>query len=116
MNPLYEVLTAAEAASLWNLEESTVRRALWQDRLVGRKSGGTHLTTMIAMRTNYGPMPEDSACDFIVENLTREDVRNWHEDCEATTNVENLMQACGVDCIQIWGSHDGPEPLHINIC
>jgi len=115
MNPFYEILTAAEAASLWDLDESTVRRALWQGRLEGRKSGGTHLVAMTAMREAYGPMPEHNACQFIQDNLTRQDVSAWHEDCEATPNVEDLMDAVGVECIQIWGSHDGVEPLDVLI-
>jgi len=115
MNPLYETITAAEAATLWNLAEGTVRRALWEGRLAGRKSGGTHLTTMAAMREAYGSMPKHNACDFITEHLTRDDVSSWHEG-ELTQHVEDLMMAAGVDCIQVWGSHDGPELVHVNLC
>ena len=116
MNPLYEVLTAAEAATLWDLEESTVRRALWEGRIIGRKSDGTHLVTMTEMQRAYGAMPTSNLCDFIVANLTREDVRAWHDECEMMQNVRDLLDAVGVDCIQIWGSHDGPEPLSVNLC
>lgn len=116
MNPLYQILTAAEAAALWDLESSTVRRAAWEGRLTYRKSAGTILVNIADMRERYGPMPEHNACDFIADNLSAEDVRQWHEESNATENVQALMDAVSVDCIQIWGSHDGPEPLHVNLC
>ena len=116
MNPLYEVLTAAEAAALWDLDDSTVRRAAWEGRIPYRKSAGTLLVMISDMRRQYGLMPEHNACDFIADNLTREDISQWHEECNATENVQALMNAISIDCIQISGSHDGPEPLHINLC
>ena len=117
MNPLYETLTATEAAALWDLESSTVRRAVWEGRIANqRKSAGTILVTMVEMREKYGPMPSHNAEDFIEDNLTCEDVQQWHEESNATENVEALMDAVDVDCIQIWGSHDGPEPLSVNLC
>lgn len=115
MNPIYEVLTATEAAALWDLESSTVRRAAWEGRIPYRKSAGIILVTMADMREIYGQILEWNACDFIAANLTEDDVREWH-DGEMTKNVEALMDAVGVDCIQIWGSHDGPEPVHVNLC
>lgn len=116
MNPLYKILTASEAAALWDLEGSTVRRAAWEGRIKYRKSAGTLLVTMADMRERYGPMPEHNACDFIVDHLTPDDVHQWHEESNATENVKALMAAVGLDCIQIWGSHDGPEPLGVNLC
>jgi len=116
MNPLYEVMNASEAARLWDLDESTVRRAIWDGRMKSRKSGGVNLVTQTVMREKYGPMPEHNAAGFIEEYLTREDVTTWHEECSATPHVETLMNAVGVDCIQIWGHPDGPESLSVNLC
>jgi len=114
-NELFQVLTAAEAAQLWNLEESTVRRALWQGRLTGRKSGGTHLVSMAEMKAAYGPMPEEQACQFIESNLMIQDIEAWHTG-EITENVQVLMNVVGLDCIQIWGSREGTEPLSVSLC
>jgi hypothetical protein len=54
MNNIYEILTVTEAARLWSLDESTVRKALIEGRLSGRKSAATHLTTIQEMRRVYG--------------------------------------------------------------
>ena len=116
MNPLYEILNASEAARLWDLDESTVRRAVWEGRMPSRKSGGVNLVTQAAMREKYGPMPRHNATGFIADYLTDEDVTAWHEECTATPHVEALMEAVGVDCIQIWGSHEGNEPVSVNLC
>ena len=53
---------------------------------------------------------------FIEEYLTSEDVTAWHEECTATPHVEELMEAVNTDCIQIWGSYEGPEPVSVNLC
>ena len=116
MNPLYEIMNASEAARLWDLDESTVRRAIWERRMPSRKSGGVNLVTQTAMREKYGPMPAHNASSFIEEYLTSEDVTAWHEECTATPRVEELMEAVGVDCIQIWGSYEGSEPVSVNLC
>lgn len=116
MNPIYETVTAVEAAQLWNLEKSTVRRAIWEGRLTGRKSSKVNLVALTEMRQTYGEMPHDNACDFIINELTQEDIERWHNDSEATPNVTDLMQAVGVDCIQIWGGFSGDEPVTVTIC
>jgi len=116
MNSLYEVLNASEAARLWGLDESTVRRAIWEGRIPFRKSGGVNLVTQTAMRELYGPMPTDNADEFISRYLTDKDVSAWHDEAEISPNVQALMDAVGVDCIQIWGHPDGPETLSINLC
>ena len=116
MNAIYEVLTAAEAARLWDLEESTIRRALWQDRLSGRKSAGTHLISMSEMYRVYGAMPEHNATQFVEDNLSDEDIEAWHNEQRATQNVTDLLDALKLECIQIWGSRNGPESLSINLC
>lgn len=53
-NCLEEVITATEADQLWGLGSGTVRRAIWEGRLTGRKSGGTQLTTITVMTELYG--------------------------------------------------------------
>jgi len=113
MNSLYQILTASEADALWNFSGSTVRRAAWEGRIPHRKSAGTILVTLADMKEAYGLMP--NATDFIADNLTDEDIRQWH-DGEMTDNVQALMDAVGVDCIQVWGSHDGLEPVSVNLC
>ena len=48
-----------------------------------------------------------------IENgLTQEDVEAWHNG-ELTAHVEQLMSEFDVDELQIWGSHDGNEPLSV---
>lgn len=116
MNPIYETVTTAEAAQLWNLEKSTVRRAIWEGRLTGRKSSKVNLVTLTEMRRVYGEMPTGNANDFIASELTQEDTEQWHNNSEATQNVTDLMRAVGVDCIQIWGSLDGDEPVTVIVC
>lgn len=54
---LNEVLTAAEAASLWRLDDSTVKRACQQERIKARKSGRIWLVTRRDMEEVYGPQP-----------------------------------------------------------
>ncbi len=62
MPDLKDIYTAAEAAILWGLEESTVRRACWEKRLTpgieARKSPpkdrGAWLVTREGMERLYG--------------------------------------------------------------
>ena len=70
MNALNEVLTAAEAAELWGLHESTVRRAIHEDRIRHRKSGGTQLVPLTEMERLYGPLPEHPAATVKVSART----------------------------------------------
>jgi len=70
---------------------------------------------VIDERHAYSTMPESNLCDFIVTHLTSRDVKEWHKG-NLTRNVAALMREAQVDCIQIWGCHDGPEPLFVNLC
>ena len=54
---LNEVLTASEAATLWGLDASTVKRACQQGRIEARKSGKVWLVTFVEMERVYGPQP-----------------------------------------------------------
>ncbi len=54
---LKEVLTAAEAADLWNMDVSTVKKACNTNRIECRKSKGTWLVTKKGMEQLYGEMP-----------------------------------------------------------
>lgn len=50
---------------------------------------------------------------YIEENLTQADIDAWHSG-ECTEHVVELMEACGVDQIQIWGgASEGTEPLSV---
>lgn len=63
MNPLYEVMTAAEAAERWGLSPITVRQACTGYKKAAprftaeeaRKAVGTWLITKIGMERVYGP-------------------------------------------------------------
>ena len=62
MSKLEEVFTATEAAELWGLDASTVKRSCWQGRFKqheARKAGGTWLVTRAGMERLYGPQPEE---------------------------------------------------------
>ncbi len=59
MNPLTEVLTAAEAEQLWRLKPGTVRRACREKRIKARQSVGTWLTTKEDMVRVYSDMPSN---------------------------------------------------------
>lgn len=53
------VLTAPEAADLWVLDDSTVKKACQQGRFEpheARKSAGTWLVTVEGMKRVFGPM------------------------------------------------------------
>ena len=55
-----EILTAVEAAALWGLEASTIKRACQQGRFApeeARKSEGTWLVTKEGMERLYGKKP-----------------------------------------------------------
>lgn len=57
------VLTATEAATLWKLEASTVKKSCQQGRFSSdeaRKSGGTWIVSAEGMERVYGPKPDDS--------------------------------------------------------
>lgn len=66
MNPLYEVMTAAEAAELWGLSPITVRQACSGYKKAAprfteeeiRKAAGTWLITRTAMERVFGPQPK----------------------------------------------------------
>lgn len=64
---IYEILTTSEAAALWSLDESTIRKALILGRLLGRKSGATWITTIREMRRVYGvPMRTLKGIEYAV--------------------------------------------------
>ena len=58
MNVLYEVHTFPEAAGKWELDKSTLRKAVVSGRFKEgvdyRKAGGTNLVTKAAMTREYG--------------------------------------------------------------
>lgn len=58
MNDLYNILTFKEAAKMWGLSDSTLRKLVVTNKLTEgidyRKSGGTWLITKNAMRKIYG--------------------------------------------------------------
>lgn len=57
--PQYQIITAAEAGKLWRLEDSTLRRAIMEGRLVSQQSGKVHLVDTADVRQVYGePKPE----------------------------------------------------------
>ena len=66
MDPLYEVMTAAEAAELWSKSAITVQQACSGYKKSPprftekecRKAGRIWLVTRAAMERLYGPMPE----------------------------------------------------------
>jgi len=56
-----DILTAAEAARLWDLDSSTVKKACQQGRFKpeeARKSGKNWLVTVEGMRRVYGDRPD----------------------------------------------------------
>lgn len=61
-NILYQVYTATEAAVMWGLHESTVRKAILAGKFVEnveyRKAGSVSLVTYQAMVNHYGPRKE----------------------------------------------------------
>lgn len=59
-NELWQTLTATEAAGLWELNTSTIRRACLEGRLNCRKSGATWLIDKDEMYRVYGDPPLDS--------------------------------------------------------
>ena len=54
---LIEVFTATEAAQLWGLDASTVKKACQQNRTECKKSAGTWLVTRSGMEKLYGSQP-----------------------------------------------------------
>jgi len=56
---LEQVFTATEAAQLWGLDASTVKRACQKGRLECRKSAGTWLVTKESMKKAYGDQKEN---------------------------------------------------------
>jgi len=55
----FKVITSSEAASLWRLDSSTIRRAISEQRLPAQKSSGTWLVNTEEMVKLYGmPKPE----------------------------------------------------------
>lgn len=55
---LENVMTIAEAAQRWGLDRSTLRYAIRDGRLKGKKSGSTWLVTYAAMVKAYGKEPK----------------------------------------------------------
>lgn len=59
---LNEIFTATEAAQLWGLSESAIRKAIFDKRLKEgvdyRKAGRVVLVTKQVIERLYGPMPE----------------------------------------------------------
>lgn len=56
------IITASEAAQLWGLDSSTVKKACQQGKFSdheARKSGGTWLVTVEGMERVYGPKPAE---------------------------------------------------------
>ncbi len=54
---IFQVLTAAEAAKLWKLEPSTIKKACQKGRFTSeeaRKSAGTWIVTRTGMERVYG--------------------------------------------------------------
>lgn len=61
MHEKYQVISAAEAALLWQLESSTIRKAISDKRLSAQKSAGTWLVATSNMVKVYGdPKPDTS--------------------------------------------------------
>lgn len=59
--PQYQIITAAEATVLWKLEDSTLRRAIMEKRLLAQKSSKVHLVDTADVRKLYGePKPDTS--------------------------------------------------------
>lgn len=58
----FQVITSSEAASLWRLDASTIRRAIGESRLQAQKSGGTWLIYINDMINLYG-RPQPDSCD-----------------------------------------------------
>ena len=59
MHEKYQVISAAEAALLWQLENSTIRKAIKDKRLPAQKSVGTWLISTDDMVKVYGdPKPD----------------------------------------------------------
>lgn len=56
-------------------------------------------------------VPVDVA-ELIAGRLSPEDVEAWHQ-CEMTDNAQDLIDTFGD--FQVWGSHDGPEPLTVTL-
>lgn len=60
---LNEVMTAAEAAELWSLDASTIKKACLDGRIECRKSKGTWLVARAGLEKLYGQQknsPQDS--------------------------------------------------------
>ncbi len=60
---LSEVITASEAAKMWGLDVSTVKKACQQGRIECRKSSGTWLVTCSGMEKLYGLQPQKAPGD-----------------------------------------------------
>ena len=63
-NEIWRVLTATEAARLWELSDSTIRRACLEGRLNCRKSGATWLVDKDEMYRVYGDPPLESEAEL----------------------------------------------------
>ena len=65
MMQIKNVITTTEAARLWRLDPSTVKKACQQGRFAReehRKSGRDWLVTRGGMERLYGPQPEERPC------------------------------------------------------
>ena len=61
---IWQTLTATEAAELWRLNNSTIRRACLEGRLNCRKSGATWLVDKDEMYRVYGDPPLESEVEL----------------------------------------------------
>lgn len=64
-NPLLQVVSAAEAARLWYLHPSTVKKALVTRRnpLEWRMTGRDYLVSVRSMERRYGKCPQQAELD-----------------------------------------------------
>lgn len=60
-------------------------------------------------------MSLEEKLQWIESQLTDQDVEAWHNG-NMTSHVEQLMKEADLDCIAIWGSRKGPEPLSVTSC
>ena len=62
-NPIFEVFTPTEAAIVWGLDESTIRKSIYNGKFIEgvdyRKSGRITLISKVAIERLYGKIPEN---------------------------------------------------------
>jgi hypothetical protein len=83
--PQYQIITAAEATALWRLEDSTLRRAIMEKRLLAQKSGKVHLVDTADVKRVYGePKP-----------ATEPDIQNTFGETFFVKNDSVPLRDCG---------------------